>query len=163
MPQSLFKSYYHIVFSTKRRKPFLEEDKLRENVFHFLVVFSKKLKVNPIAVGGFNDHVHLLLHCGKYTQIPKIICLLKERSCKWIRSSGFTEFGWQGGYAAYSVSPTHVQLVKHYIQNQKEHHQAIDFKSELIQILYKNQIHYDEKYIWDWKRPFRTWSLLIDI
>jgi REP-associated tyrosine transposase len=36
-----------------------------------------------------------------------------------------------------------------YIKRQKEHHRRTDFRAELLTLLKKNAIDYDERYLWD--------------
>ena len=65
MPQSLSVVYIHLVFSTKERRPFLRDPKLRANVHGYLGEISKRLNCPPILVGGVEDHVHLLARFGR--------------------------------------------------------------------------------------------------
>jgi len=61
----------------------------------------------------------------------------------------FNGFGWQGGYAVFSVSQSKVAAVSKYISNQKAHHKKITFQEEVIQFLEQYDVEYDEKYLWD--------------
>ena len=36
-----------------------------------------------------------------------------------------------------------------YIENQEKHHQKISFKDELLELLKKYDVDYDERYLWD--------------
>ena len=60
MSQSLSKIYVHVVFSTKGRRPFLRDAKLREGTFAYLAGAFKKLDSPAIIVGGTEDHLHAL-------------------------------------------------------------------------------------------------------
>jgi hypothetical protein len=60
----------------------------------------------------------------------------------------YREFAWQGGYAGYSVSQSKVDVVKKYIENQKEHHKKQSFEEEYIQFLKENGVDYNEDYLW---------------
>ena len=53
------------------------------------------------------------------------------------------------GYGAFSVSPSNVEDVKRYIANQEENHRHRDFQSELRELLRKNGMEWDERYLWD--------------
>ena len=57
--------------------------------------------------------------------------------------------GWQEGYAAFSIGVSQVKATVNYIQDQKEHHRKKSFQEEYLAILKKNEIDYDERYIWD--------------
>ncbi len=56
-------------------------------------------------------------------------------------------FEWQVGYGIFSVSESRVEKVRRYIQNQEAHHKKVSFKDELIALLKKNGISYDERYL----------------
>lgn len=60
MPQSLSTVCIHLVFSTKNRKPFLRDEKLRRRLHAQLGGISKTLGCAPILTGGVEDHVHIL-------------------------------------------------------------------------------------------------------
>ena len=56
-------------------------------------------------------------------------------------------FSWQEGYGAFSVSPSQIEIVKEYIQNQEEHHSKRDFEQEFVALLRNCGIVYDERYV----------------
>ena len=59
------------------------------------------------------------------------------------------KFQWQTGYGWFSVSAKDLPVAKHYIENQKQHHQEVPFKDEFRAFLNKYNISYDERYVWD--------------
>jgi len=65
--------------------------------------------------------------------------LLKGESSYWAnRHLKWNEkFGWQDGYFAVSVSPSHVKLVNRYIDNQEEHHRVKTFQEEYDEFMKK--------------------------
>lgn len=81
----------------------------------------------------------------------KLVQEIKANSSKWIKTKGkkYENFFWQDGYGTFSVSEEGVDAVIHYIKNQRQHHQQIHYQDELIGILQKHKIDYDEKYVWD--------------
>ena len=52
-------------------------------------------------------------------------------------------FGWQDGYAAFTVSESQVERVRRYIQNQREHHAKASFPDELIALLKAHGVKFD--------------------
>jgi hypothetical protein len=60
---------------------------------------------------------------------------------------GVSDFAWQEGYAAFSVSPTARLGVKRYIANQAEHHRSKAYRDELIDLLRAAGVEYDERYL----------------
>ena len=75
--------------------------------------------------------------------------VVKGDSSEFINSNNLTtrKFQWQEGYGAFSNSRSHIDGVVKYILNQKEHHLKKTFKEEYIEILKKNDVEYDEKYL----------------
>jgi hypothetical protein len=69
----------------------------------------------------------------------------------WIKTKGrgLRDFQWQDGYAAFSVSESHLERVRRYIACQKQHHKRMSFQDELLQLLNKHRVQYDERYLWD--------------
>ena len=60
MPQSLDNVLVHTIFSTKDRKPFLQNADLLRETFAYLAGVTDKLGCKAIKIGGVEDHVHLL-------------------------------------------------------------------------------------------------------
>jgi hypothetical protein len=57
------------------------------------------------------------------------------------------DFAWQEGYAAFTVSATSRAGVQRYIANQAEHHRRKTSREELVEMLKKAGIEYDDKYL----------------
>lgn len=150
MGQSLVKNYLHIVFSTKLRQPFITEN-IENELFAYLGGICNEFECNPIKIGGYLDHVHVLCMLSKKIALAKFMELLKANSSKWIKTKGvaFENFYWQDGYGAFSVSEKELPAVINYISNQREHHQNKNFKDEFRLILKKYNTEYNELYVWD--------------
>jgi len=114
-------------------------------------VLCKQLECQPIKIGGYLNHVHILCMLSKKISLMKLLEVIKSNSSKWIKTKGenFENFYWQDGYGAFSVNPTEIDIVTAYISNQKQHHRKKDFQNEFRSILKKNQVEYDERYVWD--------------
>ncbi|NUQ48248.1 MAG: transposase, partial [Phycisphaerae bacterium] len=65
MPQSLSAVYVHLVFSTKERRSFLRDLRIRAALHSYLGGVSKRLECAPIQIGGVEDHVHILARLGR--------------------------------------------------------------------------------------------------
>lgn len=150
MPQSLNKIYIHIVFSTKNREPLISDD-IKEELFNYLGGVCKNLECNPIQVGGYKDHVHILCWLSKKITLIKLLEELKSSSSKWMKTKDakFSSFYWQSGYGAFSVNPTEVEIVTAYIKKQEEHHKIKNFQDEYRAFLKKYNVEYNEEYVWD--------------
>ncbi len=150
MGQSFVKNYIHIVFSTKHRKPFIKPP-VEAELHSYLGGICKKLECQPIKIGGYTDHIHILCMLSKKIALMKLLEEVKAHSSKWIKTKGdeYSNFYWQDGYGAFSVNPIDVDTVITYIENQKEHHQKRTFQDEYRALLKKYEVEYDERYVWD--------------
>jgi putative transposase len=81
--------------------------------------------------------------------VAEMVRLIKSNSSKWVNElNGSTgRFEWQTGYGAFSVSESQAKKVRKYIQNQESHHAKVSFQDELITLLKKHGIEYDERYL----------------
>jgi len=149
--QSLSQIYLHIVFSTKERTPFLQALATRDAMHKCLAKTSNDLGRSCVKVGGVADHVHLLSRMAKTVSASDLIKELKRASSAWIKQQfpEMKKFYWQNGYGAFSVSPSHVEPLKAYIENQDEHHRHESFQDEFRRLLRKYGIEFDERYVWD--------------
>jgi REP element-mobilizing transposase RayT len=142
--------YYHIVFSTKRRQPFLMGD-LQDRVWAYLGGIARENKMTAIAVGGMSDHTHILLWMRPTQVVSKAVQLLKGGSSLWIHRTlpHVSQFAWQDGYGAFTVCRRHTEDVEAYIRNQKEHHRGMTFREEYLEFLKEHGVEFDERYVWD--------------
>ena len=101
-----------------------------------------------MAVGGINNHVHLLVGLKSKHRLDYFLRDLKADSSAWVHQELKKKFEWQKGYAAFSVSPSNLEGVKRYILNQEKHHRKKDFKEELIELLEASGIKYDDRFLW---------------
>ena len=145
MGQSLVKIYTHIVFSTKRRQPFITEE-IELELFSYIGGICNRLNCQTITVGGYKDHVHILCLLSKKITTMKLMEEVKGHSSYWMKTKGeqYKNFYWQNGYGAFSVYSKDVDHVVQYIRSQREHHSGQSFQEE-----YRNEMDFDEKYVWD--------------
>ena len=150
MAQSLATIVVHLVFSTASRRPYLDSN-LRPDLFAYLSGIIKKSSSNVYEIGGIEDHVHILCTLPRTISLAKLVENLKRSSSKWLKTidKSLEYFAWQGGYGAFSVSPTNIPAVRRYIKNQEQHHRKSNFKSELLALLNGSGTQYDPKYLWD--------------
>lgn len=150
MPQSLVKNYVHIVYSTKHRQPFIKKE-IQKELYGYLGSTCKELDCSPIAIGGIEDHIHLLCLLSRKIALSELVSKVKSNSSKWIKTNGasYFNFYWQRGYGAFSVNPSQVEVVIRYIRNQEAHHAKQTYKEEYLLFLKKYEIEYDERYVWD--------------
>lgn len=150
MPQSLSQVYVHIVFSTKHRQGLIDEG-IEERLFEYIGGICRGMECNPIKVGGYRNHIHILCTLSRKVTQMKLLEEVKKQSSKWIKEQGmnYAYFYWQDGYGIFSVNKTEVDVVTRYIKNQRQHHEAKCFEDEYRAFLKKYNIEYDERYVWD--------------
>ena len=150
MAQSLSNILIHLVFSTKYRQPLITRS-IEQELYKYINSIYSSCNSPLITIGGESDHLHSLISISRTYSIADIVEEVKKESSKWIKRKGreFRGFQWQVGYGAFSISPSHINLVKQYISNQKIHHQRRDFKEEFLALLEKYDVEYDPRYIWD--------------
>jgi len=142
---------YHIVFSTKDRRPLLRDDKFREDTWSYMAGICKNLGGHAVKIGGYFDHVHVLVRIPAKIAVSDFVRMLKSNTSKHINESRDAEpkFHWQDGYGAFTVSRSQEAEVAQYIERQMQHHAERDFKGEFMSILKRHEIEYDERYLWE--------------
>ncbi|HEV3167812.1 MAG TPA: IS200/IS605 family transposase [Isosphaeraceae bacterium] len=141
---------YHIVFSTKLRHPLITPA-LRTDLYAYLGGIIRGHGGTLVKVGGMPDHIHLVIQSQADIAVSDMLRQIKGSSSKWInnRRDSTTRFGWQTGYGAFSVSASQLESVVEYVEKQEEHHRKMTFQEELIKLLERHGIEYDERYLWD--------------
>ena len=141
---------YHIVFSTKDRNPFITAE-IQPRLYEYIGGIIRKKRGVLFDIGGMKDHVHLLLRWRPKGDISDLLRDMKSRSSEWVHETFHNHqfFGWQEGYAAFSVSQSNCKAVSEYIVTQATHHQKMSFKKEYVGFLKVHEIEYDERFIWD--------------
>lgn len=142
--------HYHIIFSTKRRERWLFPD-IEQRVWAYLGGIAHENKITPLKIGGIEDHVHLVLGIHPSVSVSQTLKTLKTGSSGWIHDTfpKMREFGWQDGYAAFSVSKSQLLEIIAYVENQREHHRTKTFQEEYLAFLRKHEIEFDERYVFD--------------
>ena len=141
---------YHIVFSTKHRQPLITTT-LQEELYKYMGGIVRGEGGTHLVIGGMTDHVHLVARFKADKSVSHMLQLIKANSSKWSneRPEQNSRFAWQTGYAAFSVSESQVGAVRDYVRRQDEHHRISSFQEELLALLRKHEIDYDERYLWD--------------
>ena len=102
-----------------------------------------------IAIGGIEDHVHILARMRQDKALSDLIREFKARASGWMHNvfPELHDFAWQNGYAAFTVSHSLVGKVTGYISHQREHHTKRSFTEEFIALLKAHEIEFDERYL----------------
>jgi REP element-mobilizing transposase RayT len=150
VPQSLSYVLVHLVFSTKDRRPFLN-DTLRTEMHAYLASVLNGSGNHCVRVGGVADHVHIALFLARTDTVSRVVERLKVSSSKWIKTKGpeFAKFSWQRGYAAFSVGLSDRAALVRYIDGQSMHHKRRDFQTEMRAMFAKYGVAFEEEFVWD--------------
>lgn len=149
MPQSYVNLIYHIVFSTKDRKPIIT-DNYRDRLHEYIGGIVRGQDGIALAINGMEDHVHVLAKLRQDKALSEVIRDCKAGASGWMHEvfPEAREFAWQNSYGAFTVSASQVPIVREYIANQAYHHQSRSFQGEFISLLRTNEIEFDERYLW---------------
>ncbi len=138
----------HLIFSTQGRRPLIKKE-FRDDLFAYLGGIIRELDGTALIVNGTKDHVHMLVRIWPAQSSAQIARVVKTNSSRWVHEKSSRGFGWQTGYGVFSVSESNIAAVTKYIAEQKAHHQKHSFQEEFVAFLKKNNVTYDERYIWD--------------
>ena len=122
---------------------------VQERLWAYMGGIAREHEMKALAVGGMDDHAHLLLSLPSSIAIATAMREIKSGSSRWMRDTcQQPSFEWQEGYGAFSIGQAQVEATLAYIADQKEHHRQRDFQSEFLAILAKHRIEYDLRYVW---------------
>src|SRR5882762_1805022 len=146
MSQSYTNLLYHIIFSTKDRKPFITENH-QPRLYEYIGGILRGTGGISLGINGTEDHVHVLTKLRPDRALSDVLRDLKANATGWMHDvfPALKDFSWQRGYAAFTVSQSNVGEVRQYIARQKEHHAKLSFRDEFIQFLKENGIEYYER------------------
>ena len=134
MAQSHCHLWVHFVWATKERKRLMKKE-YRWNIINHIRNKSIEKEYHIDTVNGVEDHLHTLVAYKSTHTVSRIINDIKGESSHWINTNNILKldftFRWQGGYAAFSVSPNVVKNIRKYILNQEQHHKTLTLEDEL--------------------------------
>ena len=139
MSHTYTKNHFHIVFSTKGRRKLISKQTQPE-LWAYMAGICKNYAIVAFAIGGMEDHVHLLWRLPPMLLLAKAVSVVKANSSRWMKEH-CPKFAWQTGYGAFSVSKSNMAAVTRYIRDQKIHHRKMTFEEE-YRALFK--LHGDE-------------------
>jgi len=148
MAHTYLSLHMHCVFSTAGRKPWITSD-IASRLHAYLGGIATEHDLFVHAIGGPEDHVHLLLSLPGTVSVSKVVQIIKGCSSKWIHDTFplLADFSWQEGFSAFSLSSSHIPDTIAYIGNQVEHHRKRSFQDEYRAFLKRNGIGYDERHL----------------
>jgi REP element-mobilizing transposase RayT len=148
MSQSFTNLLYHLIFSTKDRRPLITLE-YQPRLYDYIGGIIRNLGGISLGIDGVEDHVHVLARLRPDKALSDVLRVLKCNAAGWMHDvfPTLAEFSWQRGYAAFTVSLSNLDQVQRYLARQKEHHSRVSFRDEFILFLKANGIEYDERFI----------------
>jgi len=139
---------YHIVFSTKERRPLITPE-YESRLYDYIGGTLRRAGGISMELNGTADHIHLLTKLRPDRALSDVLRDLKANATGWMHDvfPSLKNFSWQRGYGAFTVSQSSVEEVRNYIARQKDHHRRVSFRDEFIQFLIANGIEYDGRFI----------------
>jgi len=148
MGHSYCSSLFHCVFSTKDRRETIAPE-VQDRLWAYIGGIAREHGMTALAVGGADDHAHLLIAIPATMAVAAAMREIKSGSSRWMHETcAMPEFAWQEGYGAFSIGHAQIEATVRYIAGQKEHHRRRDFQVEFLAILRKHCIEYDPRYVW---------------
>ena len=119
MPDSYTNLLYHLVFSTKDRRPLITPD-YEIRLYDYIGGTVRKLGGISLALNGTADHVNLLTKLRPDRALSDVLRELKASATGWMHDVFATlkNFSWQRGYGAFTVGQSQVDSVREYIETQ---------------------------------------------
>ena len=121
---ALWRLYYHLVWGTKQREPLINPE--IETILYPYLLGKADANASIIhAIGGIEDHIHLVVYIPPSLSISHFVKTLKGSSSHYLNSrfpARFNRFGWQEGYGVFSLGRKQLEQAVTYVENQKLHH-----------------------------------------
>jgi putative transposase len=122
--------WIHLIWATKNRERVLLKEQ-GEKLFDHLIKKGKELDISFERLNIQAEHVHALINLPTNQPLKEFMNKIKGGSSYWLNKEVFkSQFKWQRGYGAYSVSASQLETVKRYIERQNEHHKQMTFSKE---------------------------------
>jgi putative transposase len=115
--------YVHLVWSTWKRAPLITPE-IEPRIYPVLHHQAAELGADVIAIGGIEDHVHVLARVKPTIALSTPVQRMKGASSHFVTHVLRAEhaFKWQGAYGAFTLTKRAVPHVRAYVLNQRSHH-----------------------------------------
>jgi REP element-mobilizing transposase RayT len=133
--------YLHLVWATWDRLPLISTN-IERRLYRNIESEAIKQRCNVLAVGGIEDHIHLLVTLPSTLAVANLVKQVKGVSSHFVNETlkPSSQFKWQGGYGAFTLSRWDVDQIAAYVLKQKEHHASSKVLPEFEETLIDNEI-----------------------
>jgi putative transposase len=118
-----YRLFYHMIWGTKNREPLIQLE-FEVSLHNVIVAKGKELGAFVYAVGGIEDHVHLVASVPPRIALADFIGQVKGNSSHFVNHelSLSYYFSWQAEYGVVSFGGKQLDVVVKYVKNQRQHH-----------------------------------------
>lgn len=150
MANTYKQAYFHLIFSPKNRDALIQKS-WKNDLEKYITGIIQNHRHKLLAIGTMPDHMHIFIGYNLNHLIPDLVEEIKTSCNKWIKQNKLSkfQFEWQKGYGAFTHSHSQIESVINYILNQEKHHKKKSFKEEYLDMLRKNEIAFNDDYIFD--------------
>jgi putative transposase len=159
MANTYSQCYVHLVFAVKHREALIQKT-WKTELEKYITGIIQNHKHKLLAIGAMPDHIHIFIGYNLSHLIPDLVEEIKTSSNAWIKKNRLSKFKfeWQKGYGAFTHARSQLDTVIKYVLTQEEHHQKISFREEYLDMLRKNDIQFEEKYVFDFWEDVGGWE-----
>jgi REP element-mobilizing transposase RayT len=121
---AFWRLYYHLVWATKDRQPFITPDK-EPKLYSYIIGKADSLGCILHAIGGIENHIHLVVSIPPSLSIADFVKNIKGSSAHHLNHglpNSCSPFSWQRGYGVFSLGSKQLAQAVDYVNNQKAHH-----------------------------------------
>jgi REP element-mobilizing transposase RayT len=124
--------YFHFVWTTAGRQPFISEE-VEVHLYRYLRHKCHTMGVFVYALNGMPDHVHLACTLPTSMAIADFVETIKGSSAHFINHLPGVkhQLYWQSGYGALTFARRDLQRIVSYIDHQKSHHRNKKLSPEM--------------------------------
>jgi len=115
--------FYHFVWGTKNKEPLIEPE-WEKSLHNVIAAKSTGLEAFVHAVGGIEDHIHLVVSVPPKISLSTFVGQVKGNSSHFVNHEldVKTHFLWQTEYGVVSFGGRMLDTVVRYAKNQRKHH-----------------------------------------
>jgi putative transposase len=122
MPKAYTALFYHFIWATWKRQPFLKAE-IQDGLYGYIGYKCKDYGGVAYAINGMEEHIHVVVRLPATVAVADIVGKLKGSSSRFLSEKFKMPFKWQEGYGALTFGKRDLEKLVSYVDNQKKRHQ----------------------------------------
>ena len=121
---TFWRNYYHLVWETNQRAPLIRPS-IEAQLYAFIIQKAAELEVRVYAIGGTEDHLHIVAAIHPQLSILRVVKNLKESSVDFINHTirpQHLNLQWARGYGCMTIGEGQLNNAIAYVKAQSIHH-----------------------------------------